>query len=181
MNTITYFNTKKHNLSIKSRKSALHFLIKNKITASQFISILYQVDAKQKIVLFHVLDMMVEQNPKYLYTSLDLFLQKSLNETHESIKRCVSRTIYHLLKNDKNCFNKIQKQQIIDVMFNWILLPSLVATRVNAIHVLFFLIDEEDWIEAELIDLIHKNMRLNEASFLSRGKKIIKLIQKQKS
>ena len=85
------------------------------------------------------------------------------------------------LKNNKNLYNKEQKQQIVHTMFDWIILPSAVATRVNAINILYFLVDEEDWIKEQLIALIEQNLLLQEPSFLSRGRKILKLLHKQKS
>ena len=66
-------------------------------------------------------------------------------------------------------------------MFDWIILPSAVATRVNAINILYFLIDQEEWIKEQLIALIEQNLLLQEPSFLSRGRKILKLLHKQKS
>ena len=181
MSVITYFSTHNHNLSTPSRILAMEYLIKNEVSASTFIDAIYFVEEKQKIVLFHVLDMMVEHHINYLDNNLDFYLEKALKETHESTKRCVSRTLYHQLKNNKSRYNRKQKQQIILAMFDWIILPSAVATRVNAIHVLYFLVDEEEWIKEQLIALIEQNMQLHEASFVSRGKKILKLLHKRKS
>lgn len=181
MNVITYFSTHHHNLSTNSRTLAMNHILDNNIAANEFIKAIYSVDKNQKIVLYHALDMLVERHIDYLNDALDLYLQKALNESHESIKRCVSRTIYHQLKNNRNLYNKQQKEQIINTMFDWIINNSLVATRVNAIHVLYFLADEEDWIKEQLIALIEQNLLLQEPSFLSRGRKILKLLHKQKS
>lgn len=181
MDVITYFSTHNHNLSTPSRIRAVEYLIKNEVSANSFIDTIYFVDEKQKIVLYHVLDMMVEHCISYLDHYLDFYLEKALSETHESTKRCVSRTIYHQLKNNKNIYNTKQKQEIIQTFFDWIILPSLVATRVNTIHALYFLINEEEWIKEQLIALIEQNMLLQEPSFVSRGKKILKLLHKQKS
>jgi len=175
-----YFSTKQHDLSISSRISAVDFLLSNNISAINFFETIYKIDAKQKIVLYHVLDMLIEKRPKYLNDILDMYLNRALSESHESIKRCVSRTIYHQLKHNNKIYNKDQKSLIITTMFDWLINQSLVATRVNAIHVLYFLIDEDDWIKEQLIAIIEQQMLLQEASFLSRGKKILKLIQKQK-
>lgn len=181
MDVITYFSNNKHNLSINSRTLAMNYVLNEHITAKDFLDVIYSVDAKQKIVLFHALDMLVEGHIDYLNTALDLYLQKALTETHESNKRCVSRTLFHQLKNNKNVYNKQQKKQIIQTMFDWIILPSAVATRVNAVNILYFLVDEEDWIKEQLIALIEQNLLLQEPSFLSRGRKILKLLHKQKS
>lgn len=181
MDVITYFSTHHHNLSTQSRILAMNHILDQNIAANEFIKAIYSVDNNQKIVLYHALDMLVERHIDYLNDALDLYLEKALNETHESIKRCVSRTIYHQLKNNRNLYNKQQKEQIINTMFDWIINNSLVATRVNAIHVLYFLVDEEDWIKEQLIALIEQNLLLQEPSFLSRGRKILKLLHKQKS
>lgn len=179
--SIEYFIKNQHDLSIISRKSAITYLSSNNISSLEFLDIIYKIDSKQKIVLYHVLDMMVEQKPDYLNNCLVKYLNNALKETHESIKRCVSRTIYHQLKHNSNIYNNDQKTLIITTMFDWLINQSLVATRVNAIHVLYYLIDEEDWIKEQLIAIIEQNLLLQEPSFLSRGKKILKLIQKRKS
>ena len=181
MSAIVHFSTHKYSLNLQSRQQAVGFLVSENIVANDFLEVIYQADSKQKIVLFHVLDLMLEKHPDYLNTSLNLYLKKALNETHESLKRCISRTIYHQLKNNKNLYNKEQKQQIVQTMFDWIILPSAVATRVNAIHILYFLVDEEDWIKEQLIALIEQNLLLQEPSFVSRGKKILKLLAQRKS
>lgn len=181
MDVITYFSKHHHNLSTQSRTLAMNHILEQKILADTFMEVIYFVDTKQKIVLYHALDMLVERHIDYLNDYLDLYLEKALNETNESIKRCVSRTVFHQLKNNKNIYNTEQKRIIIQTMFDWIILPSAVATRVNAIHILYFLVDEEDWIKEQLIALIEQNLLLQEPSFLSRGRKILKLLHKQKS
>lgn len=181
MDVITYFSTHHHNLSTTSRTLAMNYILEQGILADAFIEVIYFVDEKQKIVLYHALDMLVERHIDYLNDYLDLYLEKALIETHESTKRCISRTIFHQLKNNKNLYNKEQKQQIVQTMFDWIILPSAVATRVNSIHILYFLVDEEEWIKEQLIALIEQNLLLQEPSFLSRGRKILKLLHKQKS
>ncbi|UUV20233.1 hypothetical protein [Paenimyroides aestuarii] len=181
MDVITYFSTNQHNLSTNSRTLAMNYILNEQIAAAAFLNVIYSVDAKQKIVLYHALDMLVERHIDYLDQALDLYLQRALAETHESNKRCISRTIFHQLKNNKNLYNTAQKKQIIHTMFDWIILPSAVATRVNAIHILYFLVDEEDWVKEQLIALIEQNLLLQEPSFLSRGRKILKLLQKKKT
>src|SRR5690606_14660264 len=151
MDVITYFSTHHHNLSTNSRTLAMNHILDQNIPANEFIKVIYFVDKKQKIVLYHALDMLVERHIDYLNDALDLYLEKALNETHESIKRCISRTIFLQLKKNRNLYNKQQKKQITNTMFDWIILPSAVATRVNAIHILYFLVDEEDWIKEQLI------------------------------
>lgn len=180
MDVITYFSTHHHNLSIPSRTQAVNYILDQDILADAFIEVIYSVDEKQKIVLYHALDMLVERHIDYLNNFLDLYLKKALSETHESTKRCVSRTIFHQLKNSKNLYNKEQKQHIVQTMFDWIILPSAVATRVNAIHILYFLVDEGGWIKEQLTALIEQNLLLQEPSFLSRGRRILKLLYKQK-
>jgi len=157
MDVITYFSTHHHNLSTPSRTLAMNHILDQEILADAFIEVIYFVDEKQKIVLYHALDMLVERHIDYLDDYLDLYLEKALSETHESTKRCVSRTIFHQLKNNKNLYNKEQKQQIVHTMFDWIILPSAVATRVNAINILYFLVDQEEWIKEQLIALIEQN------------------------
>lgn len=181
MKAINHFITHDYNLRTSSRTAAMNYIVNQNINANDFINVIYSVDNNQKIVLYHVLDMVVEKHIDYLNNYLDFYLEKAITETHESTKRCVSRTIYHQLKHNKNVYNKKQKNKIVHTMFDWIILPSAVATRVNAIHILYYLIDVDDWVKEQLIALIEQNMQLQEPSFVSRGKKILKLLHKQKS
>lgn len=181
MKATDYFLKHEYNLRSSSRKQAMNYIVNQNIEAPELIKAIYRVADKQKIVLYHVLDMVVEKNSAYLNKHLDLYLEKALNESHESIKRCVSRTLYHQLKFQKNSYTHVQKKHIANTMFDWIILPSLVATRVNAIHILYFLSALEPWIKEQLTALIEQNMQLQEPSFVSRGKKILKLLHKQKT
>ena len=180
MKAIDYFSTTSHNLSTNSRTQAMNYILNENISANVFLEVIHKIDKKQQIVLYHALDML-SKDTTYLDTCLNLYLEKALNETHESIKRCVSRTILHQLLRNKNRFHKEQKSKIINTMFDWIILPSAVATRVNAIHILYLLVNEEDWIKEQLTALIEQNLLLQEPSFLSRGRKILKLLLKQKT
>lgn len=181
MDAFTFFSAQKHDLSISSRTAAMNFLFTQGIAAGCFMDVLCKVDDKRKIFCYHVLDMAVESRPGYLDGALDLFLEKALAETHESLKRCISRTLYHQLKSGKTLYSGAQKQQIVQTMFDWIITDSWVATRVNAIHVLYFLVGEESWIREQLVAVIEQYMLLQEPSFVSRGKKILKLLHKRKS
>ena len=139
MEVINYLSSYHLNLSSTSRTLVMNHVLDQEILADAFIEVIYSVDTKQKIVLYHALDMLVEHHVNYLNNYLDLYLEKALNETHESIKRCVSRTIYHQLKNNRNIYNSEQKRMITQTMFDRIILTSAVATRVNSIHILYFL------------------------------------------
>lgn len=181
MDAFTFFSTHSYNLSLSCRTAAVNFILKHGIPARSFIDVIYKVDEKRKIFCYHVLDMTVENHPYYLNESLDLFIENALTETHESLKRCISRTVYHQLKSGEHLYTAMHKQQIATTMFDWIITDSWVATRVNAIHVLYFLVDEEEWIREQLIAVIEQYLPLQEPSFVSRGKKILKLLHKRKS
>lgn len=181
MDSFTFFSTQNHNLSLPSRTAALNFIRTQNISAGDFMDISSRVDEKRRIFCYHVLDMMVEHEPYYLNESLGPYIKTALCETHESLKRCISRTLLHQLKSGIVPYSKDQKQQIIHTMFDWIITNSWVATRVNAIEVLYYLIDEEEWIQEQLAAVIEQYMLLQEPSFVSRGKKILKLLRKRKS
>src|SRR5690606_7124425 len=134
MDVITYFSTHHHNLSTQSRTLAMNHILEQKILADAFMEVIYFVDTKQKIVLYHALDMLVERHIDYLNDYLDLYLERALKETSEPINRCLSRTVLHQLQNNKDIYNTEQMRISIQTILDWIILPPAVATRVNAIH-----------------------------------------------
>ncbi len=181
MDVFTFFSTHNPNLSLPGRTAAVNFILTQDVPARNFMDVMYRVDEKCKIFCYHVLDMTVEKHPYYLNESLDFFIENALSETHESLKRCISRTLYHQLKSKEHTYSAVHKKQIVATMFDWIITDSWVATRVNAIHTLYFLVGEEDWIQEQLVAVIEQYLPLQEPSFVSRGKKILKLLNKRKS
>lgn len=180
MHQTRYFSTNRINLRKTNRLWMAQKVLNQPISADMLLEEIAHAPLHYKIVYFHVLDLVVEMETNYLNTSLSLFLHIGLSQTHESIKRCVSRTLLQQVKREKLLYTPKQKEQIVHTLFDWLLLPSAVATRVNAIEALFYLRNTAPWIEEHLLQMIEINTRLQEPSLLSRAKKIKHLLEKQK-
>lgn len=181
MSITEYFSTNKFDFSLTCRNSVKKFILKQKIPAETFIQILQQQEKGKQIPLIVILDSIVEDDPDFLNSSMDSFIEIALKTLNETAKRCISRIFYHLLKNQTYAFSSLQKQQLIALHFDWLIKPSLVATRVNCISVLFYLRHEEDWITADLLAIIDNELVKNEPSFRSRATKVIRKIEKNQS
>ena len=181
MSITDYFSTGKFDFSLICRNNAKKFILEQKISAEIFIEILQQQEEKKQIPLIVILDSLVEDHPDFLNNSMGSFIEIAIETLNETAKRCISRIFYHLLKNQTYLFSSLQKEQLIALHFDWLIKPSLVATRVNCISVLFYLRHEEDWITADLLAIIENELLKNEPSFRSRATKVIRKIEKNQS
>lgn len=176
-----YFSSNKFDFSLTCRNNAKKFIVEQNLPAETFLKILQQQEEDKQIPLIVILDSLVEDQPDFLNSSMDSFIEIALKTLNETAKRCISRIFYHLLRNQTFSFSASQKQKIIILHFDWLIKPSLVATRVNCISVLFYLRDEEDWITADLLAIIDNELLKNEPSFRSRASKVIRKIEKNQS
>ena len=179
MNSLEILSNLKIDLSIKSRTFAKNTILDSQIHAQDLIHYIQISNERTQLLFICVLDYIIEEIPNYLIHNLDLFIVLQENFKNETSKRCTTRIIYHLLKFDASVFSKKQKERLVNIHFDWIISNSLVATRVNCLSVLFELRNEADWIKSELLAIIEQQIQLQEPSFVSRAKKILKKIHKE--
>lgn len=179
MNSSEILSNLNINLSINSRKIAKNTILDLNIPAHDILNFIKTSDERNQVLFICVLDYIIEEFPVYLNKSLNDFISLQENFKNETCKRSTSRMIYNLLKYDAEIFSKKQKEQLIDIHFDWLISNSLVATRVNCLSVLFELRNESEWIKTELIGVIDQQIILQEPSFVSRAKKILTKIHKE--
>lgn len=179
MDSLKILSNLKVDLSIRSRTFARNTILDSQINAKELIHFIKISTERTQVLFICVLDYIIDEYPDFLANDLDLFINLQETFTNETCKRCTSRIIFNLLKYDATLFSKKQKDKLIDIHFDWLIKNSLVATRVNCLSVLFELRNEADWIKPELVAIIDQQMQLNEASFVSRAKKIMKKIHKE--
>lgn len=179
MDSLKILSNLKVDLSIKSRTFARNTILDSQINAKELIHFIKISNERTQVLFICVLDYIIDEHPDFLANDLDLFINLQETFTNETCKRCTSRIIFNLLKYDAILFSKKQKDKLINIHFDWLITNSLVATRVNCLSVLFELRNEADWIKPELVAIIDQQMQLNEASFVSRAKKIMKKIHKE--
>lgn len=179
MNSLEILSKLELNLSIRSRELACKIIINEPIIASDLLNYIKSEDDRKQMLLICVLDYIIDDFPNYLNDNLNDFINFQKKITNETCKRVMSRIIYNLLKKSNITFTEIQKEELINIHFDWLISNSLVATRVNCISVLFELRSQADWISTELIGIIDQQILLQEPSFVSRAKKILTKIHKE--
>lgn len=179
MNSLEILSNLNVNLSINSRKIAKNTILDLNISAQDVLNFIKISDERNQVLLICVLDYIIEEFPDYLNESLNDFILLQENFKNETCKRCTSRIVFHILKHNSETFDKKQKNQLIDIHFDWLISNSFVATRVNCLSVIFELRNEAEWIKTELIEIIEQQIILQEPSFVSRAKKILAKIHKE--
>lgn len=179
MDSLKILSDLKVDLSIKSRTFAKNTILDSQINAQELIHFIKISQERTQVLFICVLDYIIDEHPVFLAKDLNSFINLQEVFVNETCKRCTSRIIFNLLKYDASLFSKKQKEKLINIHFDWIILNSLVATRVNCLSVLFELRNEADWIKPELLAIIDQQVQLQEPSFVSRAKKILKKIHKE--
>jgi hypothetical protein len=78
----------------------------------------------------------------------------------------------------KSVLKPSHKETMIECCFDWLITNQKVACEVYAMQSLYFLGTEQDWIHPELKTIIESNIHQKSAGYKSKGKYILKLIQK---
>jgi hypothetical protein len=152
----------------------------------RLLSILFRVDDKISPRAAWVFEFMCGENLEAIIPYLDEFTE-NINRVHiDSAVRPVAKVCEYLTKAYySKTENKIQhallpkhREKIIESCFDWMINDGKVAPKAYAMHSLFLLGYEYDWVHPELIIIIERDFHIQSAAFKARAKQILKKIKK---
>ena len=174
VNSIEYFLTNGLDFSISKREKAKIWLEKEKFSSKHLIELLKQTNHKTSVYLICFFETFSRQHPSYFIKQIDFFIELAYIETNESNKRSLSNLFITMLTFHYDEFSSKQKEQMVEISFNWLISDSLIATQCNSLTCLDILSKDIEWIKDELLLIIDKNFTKKPASYQSRAKKIMK-------
>ena len=115
-----------------------------------------------------------------------LICSKSQMISNESAIRPLSKVIFLLIeahyKTSKNGiqFTEKQRQELIEINFDWLITDTKVASKVYAMRSLQLLGKEYNWIHPELQTILAKDFSTHTAAYKAVCKQVLKKINHQK-
>ena len=172
--SIEYFLTNNINFSKSKREIAINRIEKEKYSVKNLVCLLKNTEAKKTSYLICLCDTLSRIHTSYLLIEKEYFIEIASKETNESNKRCLTNIFITMLTFHYNTFSSKQKEQIMEVCFNWLIDDSLIATQCNCLTCLDILSKDIEWIKDELLLIIDKTFTQKPVSYQSRAKKILK-------
>jgi len=176
-----YIELTKVNASRESRLKCAQ-LIKNDMSLfSYLIDILFNVDDKISCHAAWVLEFVCTDYISAINPHLDTFT-KNIHKIHfDSAVRPVSKICVFIANacysKENNTFKMLllpeHKERIVETCFDWLINNHKVAAKVFAMETLFLLGREENWIHADLKQILEQDFQTQSAAFKSRAKRIL--------
>ncbi|MES2240945.1 MAG: hypothetical protein V4497_11875 [Bacteroidota bacterium] len=166
-----------------SRQAAADFVIAHPELLDSFMAICFEIENPDHYKACWAMELIALEKLDYLQEYLALICSKSKTLTNESAIRPLSKTIFLLLeahyKSSKEDFLFIeeQRQELIEVNFDWLITNTKVASKVYAMRSLQLLGKEYNWIHPELQTILTKDFSNHTAAYKAVSKDILKKIK----
>jgi hypothetical protein len=123
---------------------------------------------------------------EWLQNYLPLICSKSNLLSNESAIRPLAKVLLSLLeshyKKTENHinFSELQRQEMIELNFVWLITDCKVAAKVYAMRCLHLLGQEYNWIHPELRTILSKDFSTHTAAYKAVSKQILKKLNQKK-
>lgn len=170
----------------KSRQATADFIMVRAELMDDFMRICFENKNQDHYKACWAMELMAYEKLNWFQEYLDLFCSKSKILTNESAIRPLSKVIFLLIeahyKNSKNeiHFTEAQRQELIEINFDWLITDTKVASKVYAMRSLQLLGKEYHWIHPELQTILTKDFSNHSAAYKAVSKHILKKINHQK-
>ncbi|WP_053978350.1 hypothetical protein [Mangrovimonas xylaniphaga] len=171
-----------------SREKRLYYanlVISTPTLIPKLLDILFMVDDKVSCRAAWVLEFVGGEDLEALIPFLDRFTE-DMGKVHlDSAVRPVAKVCEYLIKAyyDKTP-NRIQtelspthRERIIEVCFDYMINDQKIAPKAYAMHTLFMLGKDYDWIHPELAMILERDFQLQSAGYKARARHILKKIK----
>lgn len=169
-----------------SRQASADYVIARAELMDDFMRICFENKNPDHYKACWVMELIAYEKLNWLQKYLNLICSKSKILTNESAIRPLSKVIFLLLeahyKTSKNeiHFTENQRQELIELNFDWLITDTKVASKVYAMRSLQLLGKEYDWIHPELQTILAKDFSNHTAAYKAVSKHILKKINHQK-
>lgn len=174
MSTFEHFILHKLTFALSTRNTAKEMYFEQHISILDVIETVHKATPQQKCYILCFCDTITREYPSELNNAYKAIIDIAKDETHESNKRSITNIFITLLKKHFTKLNSLEKEEITNICFQWLIDDSLVATQSNCLTCLDLLSKEIDWINEELEQIIDKMYYTKSVAFQSRAMKILK-------
>ena len=169
-----------------SRQATANYVMANVELMNDFMQICFENTNPDHYKGCWVMELIAYEKLNWFQKYLDLICSNSKTLTNESAIRPLSKVIfllleahYKTLKNEIH-FTEEQRQELIELNFDWLITDTKVASKVYAMRSLLLLGKEYDWIHPELETILAKDFSNHTAAYRAVSKDILKKINHQK-
>ncbi len=175
-----------------SREKRLHYanlVIANPDLIEKLLKILFMVDDKISPRAAWVFEFMCKENLEEAIPYLDYFTENMHKVHQDSAVRPVAKVCEYLVKayysrTDNRMKTELlprHREKIIAVCFDYMINDEKIAPKAYAMHSLYLLGKDYDWIHAELVLILERDFQMQSSGFKARAKQIIKKVKSKKS
>lgn len=169
-----------------SRQAAANYVMKHTELMDDFMQICFENTNPDHYKACWVMELIALEKLDSFQNYLPLICSKSKTLSNESAIRPLSKVIFLLIeahyKTSKNeiHFTETQRQELIEINFDWLITDTKVASKAYAMRSLLLLGKEYHWIHPELQTILAKDFSTHTAAYKSVSKHILKKINHQK-
>ncbi|MBA0885302.1 hypothetical protein [Flavobacterium undicola] len=169
-----------------SRQATANYMMAHTELMDDFMQICFENKNPDHYKACWALELIAYEKLNCFQEYLNLICSKSKTLTFESAIRPLSKVIFLLLethyKTSKNeiHFTETQRQELIEINFDWLITDTKVASKVYAMRSLQLLGKEYHWIHPELQTILTKDFSNHTAAYKAVSKHILKKINHQK-
>ena len=166
-----------------SRQATADFIIVHHELMNDFMQICFEIQNPDHYKACWAMELIAYKKLNYFQEYLDLICSKSKILTNESAIRPLSKIIFLLIeahyKTSENeiHFTEAQRQELIEINFDWLITDTKVASKVYAMRSLQLLGKEYHWIHPELETILVKDFSHHTAAYKGVSKQVLKKIK----
>lgn len=166
-----------------SRQATADFIIVHHELMDNFMQICFEIQNPDHYKACWAMELIAYEKLDWFQEYLALICSKSKILTNESALRPLSKIIFLLIEahykiaKNKIHFSKEQRQELIEINFDWLITDTKVASKVYAMRSLQLLGKEYHWIHPELQTILTKDFSNHTAAYKSVSKHILKKIK----
>lgn len=177
------------NHSREKRAYYANLVLENPNLITKLLEVLFKVDDKISPRAAWVLEFVCSNSTETILPYLDEFTSKMHKVHLDSAVRPVAKicetlidAYYSKIDNEaKKKVSEIHKQRIIETCFDYMINDVKVAPKAYAMHTLFLLGKDYDWVHPELVTILERDFQTQSAAFKARARHILKKIKKSSS
>ncbi|AXT19697.1 adenylosuccinate lyase [Flavobacteriaceae bacterium AU392] len=167
------------------RLAAANLVINNIDLLPKLINITFMVDDKVSCRAAWVLEFTCSKQLDLIIPFLTTFTN-NIHKVHlDSAVRPVAKICELLITSHyskkessfKTVINETHKTKITEACFDWMINDEKIAPKAYAMHTLYLLGQEYNWIHPELVDILERDFYSQSAGFKARARKLIKKIK----
>ena len=169
----------------KTKVDKLSIILKeSKFALADLIDITFHPDKTIAFRAAWLLENVYLQQPDKYLDDLNYLIKRLVEVKYPSCQRHYAKIVMHITspKAPKSIQTELQKRNlepVIEQLFEWMIDPQIkIAVKVFASEALFNMRGNYEWIEDELANQIHFLMRDGTMAIQTRGKKILKMLEK---